>query len=230
MNDPIRRFLRSELAWRLSGLTFPTAVAATNGRVRTLSEYLELTRSHMAPLLRWFPLGGTFLEFGSGLGGNLFAVAPRAKSAYGLDINPHYVRIAKGIARRLGLANVAFRSYNGVIVPAVGPEFDVVFSMGVFERVPHDRAAGYVSGLVAQLRPGGSAVLYFLSPSALATTFVRRLGAEAYAPWNRGQVISLLEGRGLTVVDTVPFKTFPLREGAGGASVGDFYIGTKAAT
>ena len=224
-----QRLMRSDLVWRASGLTYPTAVAATNSRVRTVSDYLALTRGHMAPLLPYFPQGGTFLEFGSGLGGNLVAVSHLAKAAIGLDVNPGYVRISRRIARQAGVTNVTFQSYDGVNVPQLGPQFDVVFSVGVFERLPHDRVGRYVSRLVSQLGGNGSAILYFLSPQAARTTFARRLGPKAYAPWDREEVLSLLTGCGLAVSSTIPFKPFPLLEGSGSLSVGDFYIGSRKA-
>ena len=227
MTGPIQRFLRSGLAWKLSGLTYPTAVAATNSRVRTLSDYLALTRDRMEQYLEWFPTGGTFLEFGSGLGGNLFAVRTFARRAYGLDVNPFFVRIARSIGRSLGATNVTFHSYDGTNFPQYDSPLDVVFSIGVFERLPHDQVTRYVAGLSNLLKPGGRALLYFLSAEAARTTFVRRLGADAYAYWDRNQVQRLLESAGLELTSVIPFSAFPLTRGSGSLSVADVYVSSR---
>ena len=227
MTSPIRRFLRSGLAWRLSGLTYPTAVAATNSRVRTLSDYLALTRNTKGRYGRWFPAGGTVLEFGSGLGGNLFAVRGLAGRAYGLEVNPFFVRIARRIGQRLGATNVTFQSYDGIHFPMYESPLDAVFSIGVFERLPHVEVARYVADLSNLLKPGGQALLYFLSAQAARTTFVRRLGADAYAYWERAEVQSLLESAALELTSVIPFSAFPLSNGSGSLSVADVYVSSK---
>lgn len=227
MRNPLREVLRSQLVWKMTGLTYPTAVYATNGCIRTRSDYLDFCRSQMEPLLPFFPHDCTVLEFGSGLGGNLMAVSRLASVAFGLEVNQLYVRMASRIAQSLGKTNVTFQTYDGRILPKFPFTLDLIFSIGVFERLRHDEVANYITQLKTLLRPGGVTLLYFLSAQAAETTFVRRLGADAYSSWDKDEVRSLLKSCGIEVRSTIPWGLYPRLRGTGSLPVAEMYVGVK---
>ena len=228
MQGLIRKELRSDLAWRLTGLTYPTAVLATSGSVRTVSDYLAFCRAQMEPLLQYFPSQGHCLEFGSGLGGNSLAVARSGRCVLGLDVNPFYTRIATRIARRYDVKNTDFQTYDGRAIPQIGFAPNVVFSIGVFERLPHRQVADYISTIAGLEHRGGIFISYFLSPAALDTTFVRLLGREAYKPWTREEVEQVLGACGFSIRATIPWTRFPRSRGQGDEAVARVFIAVKS--
>jgi len=219
-----KRFLRSSLVWRLSGLTYATAVNATSGKYRTLPEYLGFCDGQMRILAGSTPSFSTALEFGSGLGGNLFALRSVVTSGVGVDVNSLYVRQARRIATRIDCENVRFTTYNGITLPTFPQPFDLVFSVGVFERLAKNRVVSYVHQLVRLVSREGSVVLYFLTERARSTTFVERLGEEAYQYWSREEVSRLLADCRLNVLSILPWGPRQLTQGDGSVPVADLYV------
>ncbi len=201
----LQRILGTRWAWRLSGLTYATAVVATKGSWRAVPDYLAGCREESAYLLPLLSASARVLEFGCGLGGNTLALAGSVREAVGLDINPLFVRIARRLARRAGAGNAAFVSYDGGALPFPAGRFDLVFSIGVFERIPKEAVARYLAECRRCLAPGGRSAQYFLGPRARETAFASRLGADAYVYFGRDELPGLHARCGLAVREIVPW-------------------------
>lgn len=227
-SDLIRRLLRSRTAWRLSGLTYHTAVSATSGKFRSIEDYLSFCGAQMTELARRVSPLESALEFGSGLGGNLFALRDRIACGVGLEVNRLYIAQARRIAKRIRCLNVSFQSYDGVTFPRFSDRFDLVFSIGVFERLSKAVVKEYVSELSELTTPQGCLALYFLSPRARLTTFVERLGDDAYEYWGQGEAIALLEALGIRVEQVLNWGLVPNQDRNGVTAVADMYICSKA--
>lgn len=214
----LRWILSRNLTWRLSGLTYPTAVIATRGHYLGLSEYLEESRQQMALLPARPEKSSIVLEFGCGLGGNLVCLHKDIGRGFGIDVNRGFLRIARRIARRTGAANLNFISFSGDTLPEL-PVFNLVFSIGVFERLPKNLVASYIEQLTNVLAPDGVMALYFLTERARGTSFTRRLGERSYYFWDEYDVQALSQRAGLSVESSTQWS------GAGGpVSVADMYV------
>ena len=55
-------------------------------------------RDEMKIFFSYLSKDKTILEFGCGPGKNLFGIAELVKGGYGIDVNHHYIRIAKKLA------------------------------------------------------------------------------------------------------------------------------------
>lgn len=194
----IKKALASDLAWRASGATFATAVIATTGSLRSRADYLSVMAARMGVFASLFNGSIRVLEFGSGLGGNLLAVAPRIREGHGLDVNPWYCQLADDLRRKLQVGNVAFHCYDGATLPSLG-SFDVVIAFGPFERVARGGTTRYLGALSTQLVEGGRLIAHFLTESSRSKGFTRLLGDEAYTIWGEQEIIGLLASRGLVL-------------------------------
>jgi SAM-dependent methyltransferase len=97
------------------------------------------------------------LEIGCGSGRNLVHIARALPSAriFGIDVNPHAVRIARD--RLAGQAVVRQASLYELGDFADG-SIDVVFSMGVLMHISHERVVGVIAEM---LRIARTAVIHF---------------------------------------------------------------------
>jgi SAM-dependent methyltransferase len=223
-----RPWLRSEVLWRASGLTYATSVIATTGSYGTREQYLASMAARMKQLRQWFHPTDRVFEFGSGLGGNLIAVAPEIRLGYGVDINPLFVRRANRLANLAGARNVEFVAYDGVSIPYRYP-VDVVLSIGVFERLPKPLVRSYLKQFRRLMPGGGTLLLYFLTVEAIRSGFGRVLGGDAYVPWERSEILDALAtaGFGVTEVlghfpsegDTFVLRCTPVAEGGPGKAL-----------
>lgn len=224
MATVVQRLLRSNLAWRLSGLTLPTAILATSGRVRTVSDYLDLTRRQMKLLSSQVEFKGHVLEFGSGLGGNLIAIRDRLIDGIGLDINRSFLSHARALARIAGASNLQFVEFDGHVFPFPERSFDCIFSIGVFERLPRSRVRQYVTSFSGLLKPGGVCALYFLSDIAMATTFSNLLGRDAYVTWRPDEVTGLVKGTAFSIIESFPWGAARRVGSSERASIAQVYV------
>jgi protein-L-isoaspartate O-methyltransferase len=190
-----QKVLRTPTAWRLTGLTWWTATVATRGRYLSTEEYLADSRTLVNRMHGLLQPHFTVLEFGCGIGGNLITISPQIDHGIGLDINRGFVRIAQRLARRCRARNVEFLAYDGSKFPKL-PPFDLIFSLGVFERIPKTIVDSYISRFQALLKPGGSVVLFFLHSGAVAAGVTRRLGSGAFVFWTREEVAGLMQRHG----------------------------------
>ena len=134
MRNPIKGVLSSKFVWRLTGLTYTTAVIATNGSYLSKMRYVNIGKEEMKIFSSYLNKDKTVLEFGCGLGKNLFGIANLVRMGYGIDINALYIRLAEKFAKKYNLNNLKFLKYDGLNFPDI-PTVDLVFEKGVFERI-----------------------------------------------------------------------------------------------
>lgn len=193
-----QKVLRSALAWRLTGLSWRTATIATRSRYLSVEDYLSdssFLASRIGHVLR---RGDVVLDFGCGIGGNLIVISPQIARGFGVDINRGFVRIARRLARRHGVSNLEFLTYNGSDFPDL-PPLDLVFSFSVFERIAKQAVDSYMRQIAAVLKTNGHAVLFFLHSGAITAGVTGRLGADAYVFWSRSEIEHLMQRHGLEV-------------------------------
>lgn len=199
----IQPFLRSQLLWRASAITYGTAVVATTGSFARPHDYLSSTSSRMEAFYHWLNPTDSVLEFGSGLGGNLIGISSKIKRGYGVDINPGFTRIASRLAASCKAKNVSFVGFDGRTIPQPFP-VNLIFSIGVFERLRKSLVIEYLAQFRRILRAGGHLILYFLTVRAVNSGFGRVLGKEAYVPWEPQELSKLFSGLDFTVDDVIP--------------------------
>lgn len=193
---PIQAVLRTDLIWRLSGISYPTAIIATTGRYISPAEYFEACSERMKRILPHLGAPARLLEFGAGLGGNLVAVHTQIQTGYGIDINPFFTNIAKRLARKRSVTNIQFNTYDGTHLPMFDP-LDAIFALGAFERIAKGHVGFYLSNLSEMLRPNGIIASYFLLDSAENQFGDWLLGTEAYSFWNREELGDIFQQCGL---------------------------------
>ena len=223
----LKSLLRSDLIWRLSGLTYPTSVLATHGRLESVSDYHARCENQVQQLAGEFRGSGAVLEFGCGLGGNLLACCNRFAACYGLDINPRFVAIARSLASRAKVSNARFLVCDGLRIPSEIPSLDSIFSIGVFERIAQARTESILRSLVPLLKPDGVMLIYFLARRARGTSFTRLLGDDAYVYWEPERVLDLFKRVGMQVSHSLLTTTGDVHRPE--PSFGDVYVCTKAA-
>lgn len=96
-----QKVMSTKLVWRLSGVSFRTAINATTGSSMSIDDYIDSGKEKMSIFLKYFQSDKIALEFGCGLGRNLFAISNKIKYGYGIDINPLYIRLANRIAKNI---------------------------------------------------------------------------------------------------------------------------------
>lgn len=201
----LREFLRSHLVWRLSGLTYPTAVLATHGSYASPEKYVADCKLQMALIHEYFEHDSVVLEFGCGLGGNLIALGDSIQSGIGVDINGLYIRWAKRLARRFSPTELNFFKLHGTLLPAFLPTVDVIFALGVFERLPKSIVSAYLFSLSSKLKPNGTLLVELLSERAHGTQMTRRLGDDAYVFWTPNEATSTFSNLGLLCKKSIPW-------------------------
>jgi len=202
----IKKLLRTNIVWRLTGLTYPTAVIATHGSYVSKDDYLKAGKNEMAVFYPYFNSTSTVLEFGCGLGKNLFGIAHKIKFGYGIDVNVFYVKIAYHLKQHYGIKNLEFISYDGTHFPKL-PKVDIILEKGVFERMPKNQVKKYIKELKYNyLTENGVAILYFLMNRAKGSEFTKRLGDEAYIFWNESEITQLLKDSGLYSINIINTK------------------------
>jgi len=205
MRNPIKGVLSSKFVWRLTGLTYTTAVIATNGSYLSKMRYVNTGKEEMKIFFSYLNKDKTVLEFGCGPGKNLFGIANLIRMGYGIDINALYIRLAENLAKKYNFNNLKFLKYDGLNFPDI-PDVDLVFEKGVFERIDKTLVKSYIEKLRGYLNENGVMILYFLMEKARATEFTRRLGDQAYFFWEHDEIQQVLKGAGLKIKEVIVRK------------------------
>ena len=198
----MKKILQSKIIWRLTGLTYATAIIATNGRYVTKDKYIDIAKDEMKVFLPFFSKKKTVLEFGCGPGKNLFSISNVIKTGYGIDINDGYIRLANKLAKKYNYDNIHFVPYNGSDFPDI-PKVDVIFEKGVFERLNDEMVKIYIKKLKEYLNENGIIIIYFLMEKAMNTEFTKRLGNMAYFFWNHNKIENVLKSNNLATKEVI---------------------------
>ena len=189
----IKELLRTKLIWRLTGLTYPTAIIATTGQYVSKDNFLRSGNKEMLIFNSYFNSQSIAIEFGCGLGRNLFGIADSIKFGYGIDVNPLYIRIANRLKKHYNIQNIEFLNYDGIHFPRL-PKADIILEKSVFERIPKSQVRIYINELKDNyLSEDGIMILFFLMDRAKGGELTKRLGDEAYVFWNNSEINQLLE-------------------------------------
>ena len=198
--NPLRKILSSKIIWRLSGMTYATAIMATNGHYLSHYDYRYAGKDEMSVLFSYFDKEKSVLEFGCGPGKNLFGIADKIDFGIGVDINGLYLRLANRLANKYGIKNLKFMKYDGTKFPDLG-KVDTLFEKGVFERLPKSLVSYYIRQLKQKyLKDKGVMILYFLMERAKGSKFTKRLGDSTYVFWEDGEIKKLLEKNSLKLM------------------------------
>ena len=199
--NPIRKLLSTRIVWHLSGITYATAIIATNGSYLSHYDYRLCGQNEMSVLFSYFDKEKTVLEFGCGPGKNIFGIVDKIDLGIGIDINGLYINLAKRLANKYGIKNLKFMKYDGIKFPDLD-KVDIVFEKGVFERIPKSLVSYYIGQLKQKyLKDKGIMILYFLMERAKGTRFTKRLGDSAYVFWRDREIKELLEKNGLILME-----------------------------
>lgn len=201
-----RRLLMSKPVWRLSGLTYETAVIATTGSYLDLKTYISEMEKRMDRLKAYLSPASRVLDFGTGIGGNLFGAARYISSGVGIDVNPFFITRANLIARRKGFDNLRFVTYDGVNLPDSN-DFDCFLSIGTFERLSQNLVRMYLNQVARMRKKPMRLIAYFLTEKSRSAGFGRLLGQDYYTFWSENDLQGLLESVGLSLVARL--ETFP---------------------
>lgn len=198
MTGVLNKLLKSQFVWRLAGITYPTAVIATHGVYLSKNDYFQhcfKQTKFIHPLLNDH---ARVLEFGCGIGGNLLSIADKIQLGVGIDVNSLFIHRAGRFAKRQSKKNLTFVSYDGNTLP-IQSKFDVIFSLGVFERIAKPIVKGYLLQMRDALDEHGVMAIYFLTPRAIDSSFVRLLGSDAYVYWTRDELSSFFVSNSMNV-------------------------------
>ena len=199
--NPIRKLLSTRIIWRLSGMTYATAIIATHGYYLSPYDYRQAGKEEMSVLFSYFDKQKTVLEFGCGPGKNLFGIADKIDLGIGIDINSLYIKLAKRLANKYRITNLQLMKYDGIKFPDLS-KVDIIFEKGVFERIPKSLVSYYIGQLKQKyLKDKGIMILYFLMEKAKGTKFSKRLGDSAYVFWEDGEIKMLLEKNRLKLME-----------------------------
>ena len=193
--------MSSKFVWRMSGLTYYTAIRATHGRYASKEGYLNAGREEMSIFFKYFDKSKFVIEFGCGPGKNLFGIQDRIKSGYGIDINSLFIKLANKLKKHYRMSNLSFIKYDGINFPIIH-KADVIFEKGVFERIPKPQVKYYIESLKGKyLCDNGVIILYFLMDRAISTKFTELLGNDSYVFWTDVEVKKLLKEANLKVIE-----------------------------
>lgn len=173
-----------------------------------------MRRQVMAPLAEFAqqcarPL--RILDVGCGSGAMLRQLAhawPR-HDYYGLDLSPHYLRVA---AQRLAhVQSLSLTPANAEEVPFRDGHFDALVSVHLFHELPRDARRNVAREMYRVLRPGGLLVIEDsaqLTESAEIATLLERFTREMHEPYYRGYIrddlATLLTDAGFEVESVEP--------------------------
>jgi ubiquinone/menaquinone biosynthesis C-methylase UbiE len=185
--------------WRLRAPEMEGPIARWYARLRGSAEQLEAWRKEAAVLTGGLPDGAEVLEVAPGPGYLAIEMArPGRLVVTGLDISHTFVEIAKGKARRAGVA-VEFRQGDVSAMPFPDASFDLVVCQAAFKNFT--RPATALAEMHRVLRPGGTAVIQDMSHDATHAEIdreVRRMGLNRFTRFTTRTTFEMLRRRAYT--------------------------------
>jgi SAM-dependent methyltransferase len=130
---------------------------------------------------------GTLLDAGCGSGENTLFFAARGLPAWGIDIAPTAIGLARAKATARGLSSSRFLLGDALELEALGMTFDTVIDSGLLHALTDDEQRRYVASLARVLRPGGTCHILAFSDAEPGDDGPRRVTrAELLAAFSRG--------------------------------------------
>lgn len=105
-----------------------------------------------------FPLHGTCLELGCGVGRLTLWLSKSFKHVIGLDVSPSHLALAEQALRKEDRQNVELRRVNTLEAFQQLPKIDCFFSMIVLQHNPPPVIRWMLLQILSRLNPGGSGV------------------------------------------------------------------------
>lgn len=126
------------------------------------------------------------IDFGTGFGTTATAFAklyPEAE-VIGIDLAPHFIRFARGLAERRGIPNLTFYRQHGAQTVFGDASADVVVEAYVLHEQPLEEARAILAEMHRVLRPGGryicADVIHDDDPEAREARVQRGKGPEPF--------------------------------------------------
>jgi SAM-dependent methyltransferase len=193
-----RRLINLERKNNLPGFNAPSAAAdlwdllswKKGGEEWTVSADWKLSIIHDI-LQKYIAPGKTVLEIGPGAGRWTEVLQPMARELIAVDISPKAIDLCR--KKFAGARNARFYLTAGSSLECIADcTIDAVWSFDVFVHINQPETENYLSEIKRVLVPGGCAVIHHPKDGGMQGGCRSRMTAPLF--------ISLLEGRGLTLV------------------------------
>jgi len=128
-----------------------------------IAQHLEVVRTHVDP--SFSPRRA--LEFGCGVGRLLIPLAGRVEQVVGVDVSASMLEEAKRNCTARSVSNAELVSSDDALSQVRG-EFDLIYSLIVFQHILPQRGEVILERLLSHLREGAVAVLHFTYANPLS--------------------------------------------------------------
>ncbi|GEM_PF-1334256 len=142
------------------------------------------------------------LDAGCAVGRWAFAIAPKVKKVYGIDVSGKMISIAKKIAMENKVRNVEFKKSGVEKLPFKNGFFDVVLSVTVLQHVPPKSRGKAVAELARVCKNGGTACILESTSEKSRSGYLHPLTLDQ---WKR-----LFEKKGFALVKSRPVSITPV--------------------
>lgn len=132
------------------------------------------------------------LEFGCGVGRLLIPLSRRVDSVVGIDVSASMLEEARKNCAARSVSNVELALSDDALSQVHG-EFDLVYSLIVFQHIPPRRGEVILERLLSHLRAGAVAVLHFTYASPFSPLKRVEQWARSRIPYGH-EVANLLSG------------------------------------
>lgn len=160
LNFILSSFIPQKLYWNIAGLIRPweSILEGVNGPEELYRESGPLVR--ILKKLKLINKSSEVLDIGCGVGRLEYKLAKEVKLCVGIDIAPSMIALAK---KCINAENVDFITVNGKnLIDLKNRQFDLVFSIIVFQHLPRNIFKSYINDSYKHLRRRGK--LFFQIP------------------------------------------------------------------
>lgn len=160
LNFILSSIIPQKIYWHIMGLVHPweSVLEGVNGPEELYRESGPLVR--ILKKLKLINKSSKVLDIGCGVGRLEYNLAKEVKLCVGIDIAPSMIALAK---KYIKAENVDFITVNGKnLIDLKNRQFDLVFSIIVFQHLPRNIFKSYINDSYKHLRVGGK--LFFQIP------------------------------------------------------------------